>query len=140
MSTEIRPELSNKNQYHIGKHRYYELMHHCLQYKEWKKEAAELTDDLMRSKSVIETGDSTKDFRSDTEEKAMKLARLNSNMKLIEQLTLAVDPSIAWFLFKGVTEHITYSTLSTLFEMPAGRDYYYNCYRHFFWLLDKQLK
>lgn len=37
MSTEIRPELSEKNPYWIGKHRYYELKHFCLQYPIWKK-------------------------------------------------------------------------------------------------------
>lgn len=34
MSTTIRPEVSEKNQYWIEKHRYYELKHFCLQYKE----------------------------------------------------------------------------------------------------------
>ena len=37
MATEIRPELSEKNPYWIGKHRYYELKHFCLQYPIWKK-------------------------------------------------------------------------------------------------------
>lgn len=30
MATEIRPELSEKNPYWIGKHRYYELKHFCI--------------------------------------------------------------------------------------------------------------
>ena len=33
---DIRPELSKKNQYWIDRHRYYELKHFCLQYKNWK--------------------------------------------------------------------------------------------------------
>lgn len=33
MSTTIRPELSEKNQYWLDKHRYYELKHFCL--KAW---------------------------------------------------------------------------------------------------------
>lgn len=37
MATEIRPELSEKNPVWIGKHRYYELKHFCLQYPIWKK-------------------------------------------------------------------------------------------------------
>ena len=37
MATVIRPEISEKSKYYIDKHRYYELKHFCLQYKEWKK-------------------------------------------------------------------------------------------------------
>jgi hypothetical protein len=37
MSTSIRPEVSDKNEYWIDKHRYYELKHFCLQYPLWKK-------------------------------------------------------------------------------------------------------
>lgn len=32
MRNDMRPELSQKNPYWIGKHRYYELKHFCLQY------------------------------------------------------------------------------------------------------------
>lgn len=32
MANDIRPEVSQKNPYWIGKHRYYELKHFCLQY------------------------------------------------------------------------------------------------------------
>ena len=31
-----RAEVSKKNKYYISKHRYYELKHFCLQYKEWE--------------------------------------------------------------------------------------------------------
>lgn len=37
MATVIRPEISEKNKYWIGRHRYYELKHFCLQYSEWKR-------------------------------------------------------------------------------------------------------
>lgn len=37
MANDIRPEVSQKNPYWIGKHRYYELKHFCLQYPIWKK-------------------------------------------------------------------------------------------------------
>ena len=42
MSTTIRPEVSEKNQYWIEKHRYYELKHFCLQYPIWRKSYAML--------------------------------------------------------------------------------------------------
>ena len=37
MGTVIRPEVSNKKEYWISRHRYYELKHFCLQYGEWKQ-------------------------------------------------------------------------------------------------------
>ena len=37
MSTNIRPELSQKNKYYVEKHRYYELKNCCLKYTVWKK-------------------------------------------------------------------------------------------------------
>lgn len=36
MPTTIRPEIARSNKYHISKHRYYELKHFCLQYREWR--------------------------------------------------------------------------------------------------------
>ena len=36
MATTIRPEISRTSQWHISKHRYYELKHFCLQYHEWR--------------------------------------------------------------------------------------------------------
>lgn len=35
MSTQIRPETSQKNPYWIPKHRYYELKHFVMQYPAW---------------------------------------------------------------------------------------------------------
>ena len=35
MSTQIRPEISQKNPYWIPKHRYYELKHFVMQYPAW---------------------------------------------------------------------------------------------------------
>lgn len=48
MSTTIRPEVSEKNQYWIEKHRYYELKHFCLQYPIWRKSYGEKSPDGKR--------------------------------------------------------------------------------------------
>ena len=44
MGTNIRPEISKKNQYWISKPRYYELRHFCLQYPNWRKAYSELVE------------------------------------------------------------------------------------------------
>ena len=53
MATVLRPELSPNNEYHIDKHRYYELKHFCLQYPEWKKSYS-VFDDTSLQLSMIE--------------------------------------------------------------------------------------
>lgn len=42
MGTVIRAEISKKGKWWISKHRYYELKHYCLQYKEMKEELESL--------------------------------------------------------------------------------------------------
>lgn len=42
MAHDIRPEVSQKNPFWIGKHRYYELKHFCLQYPIWKRARSSL--------------------------------------------------------------------------------------------------
>ena len=34
----------NKDKYGISKHRYLEVIHHCLQYPEWREELENMTD------------------------------------------------------------------------------------------------
>ena len=53
MSTLIRPEISKNNEYWIPRHRYYELKHFCLQYREWVKIVNSL-DSKLPSTSCIE--------------------------------------------------------------------------------------
>lgn len=53
MAIVLRPELSPKNEYHIDKHRYYELKPLCLQYPEWKKSYSAF-DDISLPLSMIE--------------------------------------------------------------------------------------
>lgn len=134
-----RPELSHQNKYHISKHRYYELLHFCMQYKEWKDyvNEAEVTMSV-RSSSISTPGTSSQFKDSIPEEIAIKTERYRQYMHLVEEVCLVVEPSLAYYLFKGVTEKLTYSTLRTFYGCPACKDLYYECYRKFFWILDKK--
>lgn len=128
MSTTITPSLSKTNKYYISKHRYYELKHFCLQYPEWKYQIATLSG-LMRNANLIE---------DPTGETATKLADLKSNILLIRKIAMDSDESLANYIFKAVTEERTYENLKTFFDIPCSRDMYYDRYRRFFWLLDKE--
>ena len=128
MSTTITPELSRKNKYYISKHRYYELKHFCLQYPEWKYQMVTLGG-VMRNANLID---------DPTGETATRLADLKSKIALIRKLAMESDKDLASYIFKAVTEERTYENLKTFFDIPCSRDMYYDRYRRFFWLLDKE--
>ena len=72
----------SRRKYEISKHRFYELYHYCLQYREWKDELKSTTDTV---KAVVisdmphgsGTGDPTSNL-------AMRRAMLADRCKLIE--------------------------------------------------------
>ena len=53
MGTNVRPEVSEKNDYWIDKYRYYELKYFCFQYGVWKKAYSAL-DSLSKRPSDLE--------------------------------------------------------------------------------------
>lgn len=134
MSTNIRPEISMKNDYWIERHRYYELKHFCLQYPIWKKASSNL-DGLAKHGNGIRNGLSS---TSDPTSKAAEAREWYLNkMHLIEEAARESDPALAPYILKGVTEGISYDHLRSKYNIPCGKDMYYNCYRRFFWLLNK---
>lgn len=134
MGTVIRAQISEKNKYWIDKHRYYELKHFCLQYKEWKKAYAMYNETLVGSPVLKEYIDENVkiDF---TSKKAIEMVTYSKRIKLIEQTAIEADPYLSDYILKGVTEGVSYTYLKTKLEIPCGRDMYYDRYRRFFWLL-----
>ena len=134
----MRPELSVKNKYWIEKHRYYELKHFCLQYKYWKKLCVAL-DSSTLSPLDLERALSRTNFRDD------KIARIavaktyyKDNINLVENTSVRADKELSSYILKAVTEELSYTTLKTKYDIPCGRDMFYDRYRKFFWLLDKE--
>ena len=134
MSTTIRPELSDKNQYWIEKHRYYELKHCCLQYPIWRKAYAVL-DGLSQRPTELAIFSNT---HSDPTAKCVEAREFYfDRMKLVEQTTIATDGVLYSYILKAVTEGVSYEHLKARLEIPCCRDTYYDLYRRFFWLLNK---
>lgn len=136
MGTVIRAEISEKNKYYIDKHRYYELKHFCLQYKEWKKAYADCNE------SIIFVFDFAKlpgsNIPSDlTSKYAMRKAMYGERIKMIEQAAKEADDFLDPYILKAVTEGLAYTQLKARYDIPCGRDMYYDRYRKFFWLLSK---
>lgn len=128
MSTVIRPENSKKSPYYLEKHRYYELKHFCLQYKNWKKQLAEVTG-LQTMAPVHVTGG---DRLSPTEYAMLIREKHLWKVLVVENTALSVGEELSKWLMLGVTEGCTYETLRTRWEIPCCRETYYKVYRRFF--------
>jgi len=136
MSTEIRPELSEKNKYWIPKHRYYELKHFCLQYPDWKKVYAAL-DAWPGETGHIGTGGKAGTLPNPTENLALRRASLFNKMHIVELAAQETDESLALYILLGVTQGCSYTSLRTRLNIPCCRDVYYDLYRKFFWILNR---
>lgn len=136
MSTVIRPEISEKNKYYIDKHRYYELKHFCLQYKEWKKNYELCNESIIFASTMdrIPGGGIPSDL---TAKYAIKKAYYSNRISVIETAAKEADEFLYPYLLKAVTEGLSYTYLKSRLDIPCGRDMYYDRYRKFFWLLNE---
>lgn len=137
MGTVIRPELSEKNKYWVEKHRYYELKHFCLQYPIWKKAYLALSGLSKRPAELIifnqngTNGDPTSNC-------AITMTRYSNRIQMIEKAAREADPDLASYILLAVTEGLSYEHLKARLDIPCCRDTYYDRYRRFFWLLNKE--
>ena len=139
MGTSTRPELSERNQWYIDKHRYYELKHFCLQYQDWEAAVREIDGLPSMSAGRTErinpgkTGDPTA---------VMAEARMQyaNKIDLVRKTAYETCGHQFWytFLVRAVTEEVSYDTLEAQNGiMPIARGAWYDLYRKFFWMLDK---
>lgn len=132
MATVIRAVISENNKYWINKHRHYELKHFCLQYPAWKKACAEL-DGFGRKGCDVCSQPTTP---GDPTAKCVELkSGYMERMDLVRRTAYDADPDLADYIFKAVTEGLSYTYLKSVMNIPCGRDMYYDRYRRFFWLL-----
>lgn len=136
MATVIRPEISPKNKYWIDKHRHYELKHFCLQYPEWKKAYTNL-DNIGLSISNIEKIPAGNLPGDPIAKRAIAKVQLIERIEMIEKTAKEADDYLWQYLLKAVTENLSYTHLKTKFDIPCGKDMYYDRYRKFFWLLSR---
>lgn len=132
----VRAEVSEKNPYRIPKHRYLELKHFCLQYPDWKTEYSGLLG-IESLSSIGGNKSRLKNTVDKTSGTAIKRLYFADRMSMVERAALDSDESIYEYLLKGVTEERSYTYLKTYCNIPCSKDFYYDRYRRFFWLLDK---
>ena len=116
MRNDMRPELSQKNPYWIGKHRYYELKHFCLQYPIWKKARLAL-DGLSRRPADLQVFVSCGQMKGDpTERCAQSRIFFGERMEMVEQAAIEAEPDLYSYLLRGVTEGLSYDALKMTFR------------------------
>lgn len=139
MATTIRPELSEKNPYWIEKHRYYELKHFCLQYPIWRKAYSAL-DGLSAQPSDLALLVVTSTLSDPTANCGIAKAYYSERMDMVKHAAEITDPALGSYLLKAITEGWSYDILKARLEIPCCKDHYYELYRRFFWLLNKERK
>lgn len=137
MSTTIRPELSEKNQYWIEKHRYYELKHFCLQYPIWRRYYAMLEGYPSSWPKAIPPC-KTNNVSDPVAKCAMARVFYSNRMNMVEQAAKEADEKLFCYILKGVTEGVSYDYMRVNLSIPCCKDTYYDLYRRFFWLLSKE--
>lgn len=137
MATTIRPELSEKNKYWIEKHRYYELKHFCLQYPIWKKAYLAL-DGLAKRPSDLVLFSGQRDLSDPTAKCAEARIFYSNRIELVEQVAIETDTGFSDYILRAVTNGVSYDYLRTMLAIPCCKDTYYELYRRFFWLLNKE--
>ena len=132
---ELKPELSGRNRYWISKHRYYELKHYCLQYPDWVKLLSELEIKMGAAKLGSIHG-------TDPSDPTAKIAQMRVDLQralhLIQQTATDASTELGIYILSAVTEGIPFTQLQTMYDMPCGKDMYYDVYRKFFWLLSQR--
>lgn len=139
MSTEIRPELSQDNKYHISKHRYYELLHFCRQYTEFLAKKEQIMANCVRPVVFDERCD-IRGMRSNDhmERWAIKLADVDDKIQLIEQTAVDADEQLSGYILMSVTSGLGFDAMKARYDVPCSRNTFYDRYRKFFWLLDQR--
>jgi hypothetical protein len=139
MATTIHPELSRKNKYWIERHRYYELKHFCLQYPIWKKAYLSF-DGIIKHPSDLEKSSKTGQHGDPTLDCVMERLFYSERIEMVERSAQEADFVLSKYILQGVTEGVSYDYLKARLNIPCCKDVYYELYRRFFWILDKERK
>lgn len=132
----VRP--LNREKYEISKHRFLELYHFCMQYREWKEEL-KYNNSTVKSIQITDMPISH-NYKDQTGELAERRVKLIKKCELIEQTAMEADSDIYQWLLEGVTcDYATYNYLKCSRNIPCGKKMYYERRRKFYYLLSKKI-
>lgn len=134
MGTNIRPEISKKKKYWISKHRYYELKHFCLQYKEWI-DIVRAYDGYPSRTGIAVTGSS--EWGDPTYICAKEREACLRKIDMVRKAAKEASDEIGDYIFKAVTEDLSFTCLKMMHDLPCGKDMFYDRYRKFWYILSR---
>lgn len=134
-SMKVRPVVSKKNNYHISKHRFYELKHYCLQYDEWIDELREL-DGGFRSTSIIIIDNTSVD--DPVFDHVNRKTELEERVETIHRCAKKADRELWTYIVNAVTKDLSFKELKMLYKIPSDKNQYYKSYRRFFSILSQE--
>ena len=133
----MRSQMSKKNKYYIPKERYLELLHFSRQYDSFHDQKVQLD---WISYSYIESAkiEGRKDgYKDRIAELAIEMSALDYKIDIIRKSAYEADPQIFSWILCGVTKGFSYEEMK--FQgLPCGKDYYYERYHKYFYILDKK--
>lgn len=127
MGTNLRTDLRKSNKYYISKQRRLELTHFCLQYPEWLKCYNEIGGGIIPRERL----------KDPTWDNAERLLFFRDRMEMVERAAYEADDALGLFLFRAVTEGVSFAHLKMKYGIPCERDMYYDRFHRFFWILNK---
>ena len=127
-SRKVRTSLSKDNKYYISKERRLELIHFCLQYPEWKR--------YLENVRLLKETD---EWDDPTGEEAIKRYYASKSIELVEECCSLAGADIYEYLLRSVAYGESYVLLSTKYDIPCGKNYFYDRY-HKFWFILSQKK
>lgn len=139
MSTNTRPELSERNKWYLSKHRYYELKHFCLQYPDWQKTISDFEQNCITA-GITQEHINAGRYPNKVADLAIYLSPLQDKIEMIKKAAYEACGHQFWYtiLLEAVTENQSYDVLEARTSiMPVSRNEWYILYRKFFWCLDK---
>lgn len=108
-----------------------------MQYADWQKALIAL-DTLNFNGNIPEFLTRTTYKTSPVERLCIARQYYRDKIKMIEESTMLADDEIADYILLAVTKNISCIALINKYNMPCGKDKFYNAYRKFFWHLSQQ--
>lgn len=134
---DIRPQLSKRNPYWIDRHRYYELKHFCLQYENWKTVLRDISGIPNPNFPRLGFSPNISDPVLWTVEKREEYLL---KIHMVEEAAYKTSPELMNYILRAVTKGLKYENLRMVYDLPCGREMWYELYRKFFYILSDSRK
>ncbi len=135
MSTPIEKDLSPNNKWYVGKARRQELRYFVKQYNIWINALTDLNlyyASVPREARVQKSPDN-----GHMDRLAASIEFYQSRIDMVNKALAAVDPIISKPVLFCIMEDTPYDKLAAYYDIPYGRDLFYEKVRQFIWTLDK---